>query len=67
MPAICCISLNIYMYLQFSVSNGGSSLFTTDPSSGSIYLVRRLDFDSISDKFYKITITAEDGGGSKVR
>ncbi|XP_076089767.1 protocadherin Fat 4-like [Mytilus galloprovincialis] len=56
---------DITSYAITAVSNSGSDKFSIDTSSGDIKLSQSLDYDTLTPKYYEITIVAEDGGGLK--
>ncbi|XP_052086465.1 protocadherin Fat 4-like [Mytilus californianus] len=56
---------DITSYTITAVSNSGSDKFSIDTSSGEVKLSQSLDYDTLTTKYYEITIVAEDGGGLK--
>ncbi|XP_060076861.1 protocadherin Fat 4-like [Ylistrum balloti] len=52
---------NIVSYDITAVTNGGTSYFTIDQTSGNIQLAQTLDYETATD--YGLTVVATDGGG----
>ncbi|XP_064602244.1 protocadherin Fat 4-like [Liolophura sinensis] len=52
-------------YSISTVSSSGASLFEVNPTSGKIFLLRSLNYDTLpaGEKYYTIVVKATDGGG----